>query len=121
MNLKAVLAEYATLMSRIDNLEEQIGIIMLEKKRLSSRVNEIEEEVKNGMMNAGMKRAFIEGWKINVSKSLSTVVEAADELPDCYWKIERKPDLMAIKETIKTGSWVPGARLVENYNVSLKK
>jgi len=121
MNLKALLSDYETLKGQSDELAGQIAIIQITLKEVNSKIAEIEEQVKAGMIGANMNRAIINGYKINVSRSLSTVIEEADELPEEYWRMKREPDTMKIKDALKNLQYVPGAILKENRNVTIKR
>lgn len=117
---RELIQDYSKLNAQVLSLEEQIGALTIEKKRLQAEMDEIEDVLKADMIDAGMRRAVIAGWKINISNSTSTVIEAEDELPDEFWRIERKPDLMKVKESIKLGMPVPGAILITRQNINLK-
>lgn len=55
------------------------------------------------------------GWR------KSTKVEIDESLlPDQYWDIEYKASASRAKADLKAGKEVPGARLVENLNMSIK-
>ena len=120
-NVRAIIQQYAGLQAEVEALEEQIAVLTTQKKRLQMQMEEIEEDIKADMIGANMKRANIAGWKINISQSTRTVIEAEDLLPDQYWRIERRPDLMKVKETLKLGFGVEGATLVVVQNINMKK
>lgn len=119
-NIKEIIAEYAELNTAANELAAEIAALVQQKKALESRMLEIELDLKGQMLNAGMRRAQILGWKINLSNSTSTVIEAEDELPEAYWRIERKPNIMQIKEAFRCGVMVPGAKLITKENINLK-
>ncbi len=84
-------------------------------------MDEIEMALRMEMIGAGMRKAVIAGWKLNISSATSTIVEETDNLPEQYWRIEKKPDLLKIKEALKLGQAVDGARLVQRESLSLRK
>jgi len=120
-NVKAIIQQYAGLQTEVEALEEQIAALTTQKKRLQMQMEEIEEDIKADMLGAQMKRVSVAGWKINISQSTRTVIEAEDLLPDPFWRIERRPDLMKVKEALKLGQSVEGATLVIMQNINLKK
>lgn len=60
--------------------------------------------------------------KISYRKSDSVDVFDFDNLPEEYikTKIEKNPDKIAIKDAIKNGKDVKGAKIVTNYNIQIK-
>ena len=60
--------------------------------------------------------------KISYRKSDSVDVTNFEELPEEYIKIkiDKSPDKVAIKNAIKDGTNVKGAKLVTNYNIQIK-
>ncbi len=120
MNIKEQIQEYATLSNSVADIDGQIAQLQMEKADMESRMAEIKAALKNEMLSSGRRSATIAGWKLNLSTSTSTVIEEADMLPEEFWKIERKPDVMKIKERLKIGLPVEGAVLKTNKNLSLK-
>ena len=60
--------------------------------------------------------------KISYRKSDSIEITNFDLIPSKYIKkkVEENPDKVAIKEAIKNGKEISGAKLVTNYNVQIK-
>ena len=60
--------------------------------------------------------------KISYRKSDSVEVTDIDKLPEEYikTKIEKNPDKVAIKNAIKSGEEINGAKIVTNYNIQIK-
>ena len=60
--------------------------------------------------------------KISYRKSDSVEVTDFDKLPEKYikTKIEKNPDKVAIKNAIKGGETIEGAKVVTNYNLQVK-
>lgn len=120
MSIREQIQEYALLINSVADIDGQIADLNLMKADMESRMAEIKAALKNEMIDSGRKTATIAGWKLNLSTSTSTVIEEADMLPEEFWKVERKPDVMKIKEQLKTGMTVAGAVLKTNKNLSLK-
>lgn len=114
------IAEYSDFAQQLETVEAQIAALKEKADAIKNSMAEIKNELKTAMLNSGRKSAFIAGWKLNITTSTATVIEAEDELPEEFWKVERKPDVMRIKDAIKNGIHVDGARLVTNQNISLK-
>ena len=60
--------------------------------------------------------------KISYRKSDSVEVTDINKLPEEYikTKIEKNPDKVAIKNAIKSGEEINGAKIVTNYNIQIK-
>ena len=60
--------------------------------------------------------------KISYRKSDSVDIFDMDKLPKEYIKVktEEKPDKVAIKDAIKSGEKINGAKIVTNYNIQIK-
>ena len=60
--------------------------------------------------------------KISYRKSDSVEVTDFENLPEEYikTKIEKNPDKVAIKNAIKSGKEIKGAKIVTNYNIQIK-
>lgn len=121
MNIREALKEYGDMQKAWAEIKNEIDRLTELKRRYENSMAEIEDSLKNEMIGSGKKRAVIAGWKLNLSNSMSTIVEAEDELPEEYWKVFRKPDLTKIKEDIKLGFYVAGARVKQNQNLTLKQ
>lgn len=121
MDARQTLIKYGELQKKAEALAIEIDKMTALKKETEWEMGELKEDIKTQMMQSGKKRLYIAGWKINLSKSTSTVIEAEDELPEEFWRIEKKPDLMKVKEAIQAGFTVGGAKLVEKHNVSLRR
>ena len=120
MSIRADIREYAVLSNSVADIQAQIAVLQLEMKDMESRMEEIKKGLKEQLIESGKKRAIIEGWKLNLSQSTTTIIEEADEIPEEFWKVKREPDVMKIKERLKIGLSVPGAILRRNTNMSIK-
>ena len=60
--------------------------------------------------------------KISYRKSDSVEITDIDKLPEEYikTKIEKNPDKVAIKNAIKNGKNINGAKIVTNYNIQIR-
>ncbi len=121
MNAKELIQEYGEIEAELSELSKEKAFLEIKMKSLNVRAKEIEDAIKKEMIAAGMKRARIEGWKINISKSVSTVIEEIDMIPDEFFKIKKEPDVMKIKLSIQMGLEIKGVVLRENKNISIKK
>jgi hypothetical protein len=61
-------------------------------------------------------------FKLSIRKSEAVEVDMLEGLPSEFVNIKNvvTPDKIAIKEAIKRGEFVLGARLVDNFNLQIK-
>lgn len=121
MDIKTAIKTYSAHSDALQEIERQIKVLTLAKNDLASQMDEIEFEVRNEMLGSGLRKATISGWRLNLSEAVSTIVEETDNLPERFWRIERRPDLLKIKEALKFGETVEGARLMKRQSLSMKK
>ena len=58
--------------------------------------------------------------KISFRKSESVEIDNVEELEDRFKRVKVEADKTAIKQAIKSGKEVKGARLVENNNLQIR-
>lgn len=113
----------------IKSFEDEIDIYDREIKRLTERKKQMQniqarlkDNIKNAMIEFGIEE--IKGKTIKLSFKNSEVVEIEDAnvLDEKYkrTKIIIEPDKIAIKEALKNGEDVKGARIVNNKNLQIK-
>jgi hypothetical protein len=61
-------------------------------------------------------------FKLSIRKSEAVEVDMVEALPNAYQNVKNvvTADKVAIKEAIKRGENVYGARLIENFNLQIK-
>lgn len=107
------------------NTEAEQDAIAIEIKRLQGRkkyLDYIGEKVKKCLRdNIPEGQKFKEGV-VNISWRFGESIEVVDidQLPDEYVKIEREPIKKSIKEAIKSGINIIGAKLTQSKNVSVR-
>ena len=91
-------------------------------QRYKTLSNEI-DRMRDWINNVVLKGEPFETGKVKASYRKSTSVEVDESLiPDayCQFQITRKPIKSDIKDALKRGEEIPGARLVEKRNLQLK-
>lgn len=111
----------------IKSFDDEIDLYDREIKRLQERkqvLKNAQERVKNNLKNAMEEFGIVEikggTLKINFRKSESVEVDNVDLLDDKFKRIKVEADKTAIKQAIKSGEEVKGARLVENNNLQIR-
>jgi len=74
------------------------------------------------MIISGIEKIESPLFKISLRRSEAVEVDVVEALPTAFQNVKNviTPDKIAIKEAIKKGENVFGARLVENFNLSIK-
>ena len=111
----------------IKSFDDEIDLYDREIKRLTERkqaLKNAQERVKNSLKNAMEEFGIVEikgqTLKIGFRKSESVEVDNVDLLDDKFKRIKVEADKTAIKQALKSGEEVNGARLVENNNLQIR-
>lgn len=99
--------------------EEEIKNLTEKKKRCENIENRMKEMLAIDLNGEKFKTSKVE---VSFRPSESTEVINIDLIPKEYikTKTEVKPDLTAIKEAIKNGIKIDGARIIEKVNIQIK-
>ncbi len=112
------------------SLDSTLAEIELEIKRLTSlkssvqgRKTFIEGQVKAAMLQRGIQSISTPLLKLSFRKSEAVEIDNEDSVPR-HLAIHKPeswvPNKVAIKEAIKAGEQVPGARIAERHNLQIK-
>lgn len=111
----------------IKSFDDEIDLYDREIKRLTERkqaLKNAQDRVKNNLKRAMEEFGIVEikgqTLKISFRKSESVEIDNIDELDETYKRVKVEADKTAIKQAIKSGEKVKGARLVENNNLQIR-
>jgi seryl-tRNA synthetase len=113
----------------IVNIQSDADAIDVEIKRLKAMkeskeraITRLKEAVKNAMLVSSIEKIESPLFKLSIRKSEAVEVDMLEGLPSEFINIKNvvTPDKIAIKEAIKRGEFVLGARLVDNFNLQIK-
>ena len=109
----------------IKNLESDAAAIKAERDALDKRMKAAESKVKSlrEWLKNSLECQTFETARVRVSFRKSESTEIDESMLDRKWckeKITYIPDKTAIKNAIKAGQTVAGARLVVNQNIQIK-
>lgn len=110
----------------IKNLESDAAAIKAESKILTDRANKAENkaaELKEWLVGAlGGQKFDSPRCAVSWRKSEALEIEDEKKIPNAYKvaKIEYKPDKTYIKNLIKSGTDVPGCKVVRKLNAQIK-
>jgi hypothetical protein len=118
-NYAKVIANYQ---SEADQIDAEIKRLKAMKESRDKKVTWLTESLKKAMLVSGIEKIESPLFKISLRRSEAVEVEIPEALP-VDWQIKKvtiTADKLAIKKAIKEGYSITGARLVENFNLSIK-
>jgi hypothetical protein len=119
INYAKVIANYQ---SESDAIDAEIKRLKAMKESRDKKVNWLTESLKKAMLVSGIEKIDSPLFKISLRRSEAVEVEIPEALP-VDWQVKKvtiTADKVAIKKAIKEGYAITGARLVENFNLSIK-
>ena len=119
LNYAKVIANYQ---SESDQIDAEIKRLKVLKESRDKKVSWLTESLKNAMLVSGIEKIDSPLFKISLRRSESVEVEVPEALP-VDWQVKKvtiTADKVAIKKAIKEGYSITGARLIENFNLSIK-
>jgi hypothetical protein len=119
INYAKVIANYQ---SEADQIDAEIKRLKAMKESRDKKVTWLTESLKKAMLVSGIEKIELPLFKISLRRSEAVEVEIPEALP-VDWQVKKvtiTADKVAIKKAIKEGYSITGARLVENFNLSIK-
>lgn len=109
----------------IKNLDALVFSIKAERDTLDKRMKSTENKAKSlrTWLSSALDGQKFETARVAVSFRKSETTEVDENVLDKKWfkeKVTHTPDKTAIKNTIKAGQMVEGARIVVNKNIQIK-
>ena len=104
----------------IDLYDKEIKRLTERKKSLQNAQDRVKTSLKNAMEEFNIVEIKGQTLKISFRKSESVEIDNVDELDERFKRVKVEADKTAIKQAIKQGEQVIGARLVENNNLQIR-
>ena len=113
----------------ITNIQSDSDAIDAEIKRLKAMkdtkdraVNRLKEALREAMMVSGIDKIESPLFKLSLRRSEAVEVDVVEALPNDFVtrKVVVTADKVSIKEAIKRGENITGARIIENFNLQIK-
>lgn len=113
----------------ITNIQSDSDAIDAEIKRLKAMketkdraLNRLKEALREAMLVSGLDKIESSLFKLSLRRSEAVEVDVVDALPSEFINIKNvvTADKVAIKEAIKRGENITGARIIENFNIQIK-
>ena len=119
VNYAKVIANYQ---AESDAIDQEIKRLKAMKDSREKKIEWLKESVKKAMLVSGIEKVESPLFKLSVRRSEAVEVDVVEALPSAFQNVKNvvTADKVAIKEAIKRGENVIGARLVENFNLQIK-
>jgi hypothetical protein len=119
VNYAKVIANYQ---AESDAIDQEIKRLKAMKDSRDKKIDWLKESVKKAMLLSGIEKVESPLFKLSVRRSEAVEVDLVEALPNAFLNVKNvvTADKVAIKEAIKRGENVIGARLIENFNLQIK-
>jgi hypothetical protein len=124
--LQAKAGNYAKVIANIqsdaDAIDAEIKRLKAMKDTKDRSINRLKEALRDAMLVSGIDKIESTLFKLSLRRSEAVEVDVVEALPNAFQNIKNvvTADKIAIKEAIKRGENVMGARIVENFNLQIK-
>ena len=112
----------ANIQSDADAIDNEIKRLKAMKESKERAIDRLKSAVKNAMLVSNIEKIESPLFKLSIRKSEAVEVDIVEALPNAFQNVKNvvTADKVAIKEAIKRGENVTGARLIENFNLQIK-
>jgi esterase/lipase len=124
--LQAKAGNYAKVIANIqsdaDAIETEIKRLKAMKESKERAITRLKDAVRDAMIVSAIDKIESPLFKLALRRSEAVEVDMVEALPNAYQNVKNvvTADKVAIKEAIKRGENVYGARLIENFNLQIK-
>jgi hypothetical protein len=124
--LQAKAGNYAKVIANIqsdaDAIETEIRRLKAMKESKERAITRLKDAVRDAMLVSAIDKIESPLFKLALRRSEAVEVDMVEALPNAYQNVKNvvTADKVAIKEAIKRGENVYGARLIENFNLQIK-
>ena len=124
--LQAKAGNYAKVIANIqsdaDAIDAEIKRLKAMKDTKDRSINRMKEALRDAMLVSGIDKIESTLFKLSLRRSEAVEVDVVEALPNAFQNVKNvvTADKLAIKEAIKRGENVMGARIVENFNLQIK-
>lgn len=124
--LQAKAGNYAKVIANIqgdvDAIDNEIKRLKAMKESKDRAITRLKDAVKNAMLVSGIEKIESPLFKLSTRRSEAVEVDIVEALPSQFLNVKNvvTADKVAIKDAIKRGENVFGARIIENFNLQIK-
>jgi hypothetical protein len=112
----------ANYQANADGADAEIKRLKQYKEQNEKVVDRLKNALRESMLISGTEKLESDFWRFSVRRSEAVEVDLLEALPADYVteKTTKSADKVAIKEAIKRGENITGARIVENFSLQIK-
>jgi hypothetical protein len=112
----------ANIQSDSDSIDAEIKRLKAMKDNKDRSISRLKEALRDAMLVSGIDKIESSLFKLSLRRSEAVEVDVVEALPNAFQNVKNvvTADKIAIKEAIKRGENVMGARIVENFNLQIK-
>jgi DNA repair exonuclease SbcCD ATPase subunit len=112
----------ANIQSDADAIETEIKRLKAMKDSKERAITRLKEAVREAMLVSNIDKIESPLFKLSLRRSESVEVDLVEALPSDFRNVKNviTADKVAIKEAIKRGENIIGARIVENFSLQIK-
>ena len=124
--LQAKAGNYAKVIANIqsdaDAIDQEIKRLKAMKDSKDRAISRLKEALRQAMLVSAIDKIESPLFKLSLRRSEAVEVDVVEALPNEFVNVKNvvTADKIAIKEAIKRGENVFGARLIENFNLQIK-
>ena len=124
--LQAKAGNYAKVIANIqsdsDAIDQEIKRLKAMKDSKDRAITRLKDALREAMLVSTIDKIESPLFKLSLRRSESVEVDIVEALPSQFVNIKNvvTADKVAIKEAIKRGENITGARLIENFNLQIK-
>ena len=124
--LQAKAGNYAKVIANIqsdsDSIDAEIKRLKAMKDTKDRSISRLKEVLRDAMLVSGIDKIESSLFKLSLRRSEAVEVDVVEALPNAFQNVKNvvTADKVAIKEAIKRGENVMGARIIENFNLQIK-
>ena len=124
--LQAKAGNYAKVIANIqsdsDSIDAEIKRLKAMKDTKDRSISRLKEALRDAMLVSGIDKIESSLFKLSLRRSEAVEVDVVEALPNAFQNVKNvvTADKVAIKEAIKRGENVMGARIIENFNLQIK-
>jgi hypothetical protein len=112
----------ANIQSDADAIDTEIKRLKAMKESKDRAITRLKDAVREAMLVSNIDKIESPLFKLSLRRSESVEVDIVEALPSSFLNVKNvvTADKLAIKEAIKRGENIIGARLIENFNLQIK-
>jgi homoserine dehydrogenase len=112
----------ANIQSDSDAIDQEIKRLKAMKDSKERAITRLKDALREAMLVSAIDKIESPLFKLSLRRSEAVEVPVVESLPKFYQNVKTvvTADKVAIKEAIKKGENVFGARIIENYNLQIK-